>query len=335
MGSTAASGEVSPPVLVLSQQEFDEPPFVLGLVRHPDETPGDLDPPPADRDPEDRDAESNGRVHDPAHEFHTLLAVHSAEPVKDIVSRQAPRPRCLGEELASNPECLSGRCCRRGWISQGRDLQDSRHLAVNRVGDRPCSRYRGPSSRPACPGCPRRASRWARRPRSFGAADGSYGQTEPPTRRRPRASISINMRRSGLPPPRRATSRATSSTRISDQCPTRAVYEGVENLPAGQPGPSRSGRDDSGEPVNSRPLHHSRRANGCPGGPLLPALPRWAAPVGIGMLHPLLGEVIAITEIAVVLTVIAVALFGSKTLSERAFRLLRWFGNRAEPPAPR
>ena len=39
------------------------------------------------------------------------------------------------------------------------------------------------------------------------------------------------------------------------------------------------------------------------------------------------------TEVVVALTVIAVALFGSKTLSERAFRLLRWFGNRAEPPA--
>jgi len=56
--------------------------------------------------------------------------------------------------------------------------------------------------------------------------------------------------------------------------------------------------------------------------------------VGIGVLHPLLGEVIAITEIVVALTVIAVALFGSQALSERAFRLLRWFGNRPEPPAP-
>ena len=46
------------------------------------------------------------------------------------------------------------------------------------------------------------------------------------------------------------------------------------------------------------------------------------------MLHPLLGEIIAITEIVVALTVIAVALFGSKVLSERAFRFLRWFGNR-------
>jgi hypothetical protein len=56
--------------------------------------------------------------------------------------------------------------------------------------------------------------------------------------------------------------------------------------------------------------------------------------VGIGMLHPLFGEVIAITEIVVVLTVIVVAQFGSEALSERAFRLLRWFGNRTEPSTP-
>jgi hypothetical protein len=43
---------------------------------------------------------------------------------------------------------------------------------------------------------------------------------------------------------------------------------------------------------------------------------------------------IIIIEIMVALMVIAVALFGSKTLSERGFRLLRWFGNRPEPPAP-
>jgi hypothetical protein len=49
------------------------------------------------------------------------------------------------------------------------------------------------------------------------------------------------------------------------------------------------------------------------------------------MLNSLLGEIITITEVTVALTVIAVALFGSKTLSERAFRLLRWFANRAEP----
>ena len=51
------------------------------------------------------------------------------------------------------------------------------------------------------------------------------------------------------------------------------------------------------------------------------------APVGAGILHPLLGESIAVIEIVVMLTVIAVALFGSQALSERAFRLLRWFRN--------
>ena len=38
--------------------------------------------------------------------------------------------------------------------------------------------------------------------------------------------------------------------------------------------------------------------------------------MGIGMLHPQLGEVMAITEILVVLTVIAIGLFGSKALSD-------------------
>jgi hypothetical protein len=56
--------------------------------------------------------------------------------------------------------------------------------------------------------------------------------------------------------------------------------------------------------------------------------------LGIGILDSLLGEIIAIAEVLMAITVIAVALFGSKILSERAFRLLRWFGNRAEPPAP-
>jgi len=48
-----------------------------------------------------------------------------------------------------------------------------------------------------------------------------------------------------------------------------------------------------------------------------------STPVAIGMFNSLLGEIIAVTEVAMVITVIAVALFGSKTLSERAFRLLR------------
>ena len=57
-------------------------------------------------------------------------------------------------------------------------------------------------------------------------------------------------------------------------------------------------------------------------------------PVGTGVLHPVLGEALTIIEIVVVLTVIGTALFGNLALSERAFRLLRWLGNRPEPPGP-
>lgn len=52
------------------------------------------------------------------------------------------------------------------------------------------------------------------------------------------------------------------------------------------------------------------------------------------MFHPAFGEVITVIEVLTVLTIIATALFGSQVLSERAFRLLRWFGSRPKPPAP-
>ena len=55
-------------------------------------------------------------------------------------------------------------------------------------------------------------------------------------------------------------------------------------------------------------------------------------PASIGMLQPMAGEVIAFIEVAVMLTIIGTALFGSSALSERAFRLLRWIANRPEPP---
>jgi hypothetical protein len=57
-------------------------------------------------------------------------------------------------------------------------------------------------------------------------------------------------------------------------------------------------------------------------------------PIGLGVLHPVAGWAFAGVELAVALTIIGTALFGSRVLSERAFRLLRWLGNRPEPPAP-
>jgi hypothetical protein len=55
--------------------------------------------------------------------------------------------------------------------------------------------------------------------------------------------------------------------------------------------------------------------------------------VGIAVAAPLLGEIAAAVELAVMLTIIGTALFGSQAHSDRAFRLLRWIGNRPEPPA--
>jgi len=57
-------------------------------------------------------------------------------------------------------------------------------------------------------------------------------------------------------------------------------------------------------------------------------------PVGIGVAHLMLGELIAAVEVVMVLTITGTALFGSQSLSERAFRLLRWLGNHPEPPGP-
>ena len=57
-------------------------------------------------------------------------------------------------------------------------------------------------------------------------------------------------------------------------------------------------------------------------------------PVGIGVVHPLLGGFLIAIEMVVALTVVGTALFGSQALSERAFRLLRWVVGRPEPPGP-
>lgn len=57
-------------------------------------------------------------------------------------------------------------------------------------------------------------------------------------------------------------------------------------------------------------------------------------PLGLGIADPLLGQATAAAELAVMFAIIGTALFGSQALSERAFRLLRWIGNRPEHPGP-
>ena len=57
-------------------------------------------------------------------------------------------------------------------------------------------------------------------------------------------------------------------------------------------------------------------------------------PVGAGVSDPRLGLAMIVIELAVVLTIIGTALYGSQSLSERAFRLLRWLADRPEPTGP-
>jgi hypothetical protein len=57
-------------------------------------------------------------------------------------------------------------------------------------------------------------------------------------------------------------------------------------------------------------------------------------PVMGEVLHPVLCAIVIIVELLLVLTIVVMALFGGPDARERAFRLLRWIGNRPEPPVP-
>jgi hypothetical protein len=56
-------------------------------------------------------------------------------------------------------------------------------------------------------------------------------------------------------------------------------------------------------------------------------------PLGVAVLRPLLGEVLAVIKLVVISTLPGTALVGSQTLKERAFRLLRWLGTGPNHPA--
>ena len=98
--------------------------------------------------------------------------------------------------------------------------------------------------------------------------------------------------------------------------------------------------EPAGKPISFTNIHRSVTPTSSsdntqvPWRPVVTAAASLGAPASIGLLHPMLGEVIAVIELVVLLTIVGTALFGSQTLSERAFRLLRWLGNRPEPTPP-
>ncbi|QXJ22696.1 hypothetical protein AGRA3207_003744 [Actinomadura graeca] len=59
-----------------------------------------------------------------------------------------------------------------------------------------------------------------------------------------------------------------------------------------------------------------------------------AIPTGIAFINPDLAVVLASAELALMLTVLVTAVFAPRTVSERAFRLLRWMTGHPEPARP-
>jgi hypothetical protein len=101
-------------------------------------------------------------------------------------------------------------------------------------------------------------------------------------------------------------------------------------LPATGPPPSERGRGSATSITSAQAAGPGR----APWRSLGATAASVGAPLGTAILHPLLGEVMAVIELLAILTVVGTALYGSQALSERTFRLLRWLGNRPEPPGP-
>src|SRR5690242_12531440 len=58
------------------------------------------------------------------------------------------------------------------------------------------------------------------------------------------------------------------------------------------------------------------------------------APIATCCLHPVLGLSLFAVQAATLMIIFGAALFGTSTISDRAFRLLRWLAGRPEPTAP-
>lgn len=56
-----------------------------------------------------------------------------------------------------------------------------------------------------------------------------------------------------------------------------------------------------------------------------------AVPTGVALINPDLAAVLASAELILLLTVLLTAVFAPDSVSERAFRLLRWMTGRPEP----
>ncbi|TYB48239.1 hypothetical protein [Actinomadura chibensis] len=56
-----------------------------------------------------------------------------------------------------------------------------------------------------------------------------------------------------------------------------------------------------------------------------------AVPTGVALIYPDLAAILASAELTLLLVILLAAVFAPDTISERAFRLLRWMTGRPEP----
>src|SRR5262249_49931452 len=123
--------------------------------------------------------------------------------------------------------------------------------------------------------------------------------------------------------------------RLADDSPPATQLRRWEVLML-TPHPPRVGAlssDDGADRANAPELRLPLRER-IPWRPVGTSIATLGIPVCLAVVNPTLAGASAVTELVVALVIIATALFGSSILSERAFRLLRWIGNRPEPPAP-
>jgi hypothetical protein len=88
--------------------------------------------------------------------------------------------------------------------------------------------------------------------------------------------------------------------------------------------PQRSGQSSETEEPNRRTLARPFAVGTAAVGP----------PAALCLIYPTIGIAMAVCEFMAFMIVVATALYGSSTLSDRAFRLLRWLADRPEPHAP-
>lgn len=121
--------------------------------------------------------------------------------------------------------------------------------------------------------------------------------------------------------PVRQSAKHPSLVMVTQECSLQGALRSLEDFRGTNAnGTANRGAESTSCGMGTVARHRYGRLGG-------PALAWWA--------NSALGVMVTIAELAVAVTVVTTALFGSEIISERAFRLLRWLANRPEPQSPK